>query len=291
MRAYNHQYATVNGVKLHYVLEGEGEQLVVLLHGWPEFWYSWRNQIEALRPHYQVVALDMRGFNKSEKPREVAAYTQEIVGRDVVELVHYLGYGQAAIIGHDWGGAIAWHIALNYPESVCKLIIMNCPHPAIFIHHLKSNPGQLLRSWYMFFFQIPGLPEFLISLDLKRFFSRAMRDWAVNKSNFTDEVIEKYAEAYSRKGAVRGGINYYRANIRAVRSIQRSRGRKVQAPTLMIWGEDDKALGKELTNDTGRYINNTFRLHFIPHCGHWVQNDCPEEVNSAVLDFLHDADR
>lgn len=284
--AYHHEYASVNGVRLHYVRAGKGTELVVLLHGWPEFWYSWRHQIEALRDRYTVVAVDMRGFNESEKPVKTAAYRQEEVAKDIVDLVAHLGFDKAVIVGHDWGGAVGWHIALYHPDIVSKFIVMNCPNPLVFIDSLKGNPRQVLRSWYMFFFQLPLLPEWVMGLDLRRFFERAFRGMAKNRSNFPDEVIERYVEAYSKPGALTGGVNYYRANIKAARSILRSKGRKVQAPTLMIWGEADVALGKELAEGTERFVDNSCRIHFLPGCSHWVQNDCPEAVNRAMLDFL-----
>jgi len=172
MKDWNHQYANVNGVDLHYVKEGNGDQLVILLHGWPEFWYSWRHQIGPLSKSHTVVAPDMRGFNESGKPKGASNYTQEIVGADIVELVKHLGFEKAVVVGHDWGGAVAWHIALNYPDVVEKFVVINCPHPALFVNNLKSNPRQLFRSWYMFFFQLPVIPEIVMGFNLKQFFTK-----------------------------------------------------------------------------------------------------------------------
>lgn len=286
MENWNHEYAKVNGVRLHYVKEGSGDSLVIMLHGWPEFWYSWRHQITALKSKFTVVAPDLRGFNLSGKPDGIKSYTQEEVAKDIVALIGHLGFKKAVVVGHDWGGAIAWHIALNYPDLVEKFVVMNCPHPAIFIKNIKSNPSQLLRSWYMFFFQLPYVPELAMNFDLKRFFVKAFRDWSYHKENFSDVILEKYVEAYQQKGALTGGINYYRANIRAVREEKQHQNRKVTAPTLMIWGEGDKALGTELIDGTEKYIDNSFKVHRIKECSHWVQNDCWEEVNSVLLDFL-----
>ena len=286
MKDWNHNYAQINGIHLHYVQEGKGDQLIVMLHGWPEFWYCWKNQIEAFSPQYTVVAPDLRGFNESEIPSDLSAYTQDIVGKDIVELIRHLGFEKVILVGHDWGGAIAWHIALNYPDLVEKFIVLNCPHPALFIKNIRSNPFQLLRSWYMFFFQLPLIPEFLMSINRKEFFTRIFRGWALNESNFPDEVIEKYVEAYSRKGTLTGGVNYYRANIRAVRSIAQSKSRRVKAPTLVIWGDNDVVLGTELIDGTEKYIDNTFTVKRISGASHWVQNDCPEEVNKTMLEFM-----
>ncbi|MEZ5007465.1 MAG: alpha/beta hydrolase [Chitinophagales bacterium] len=143
-----------------------------------------------------------------------------------------------------------------------------------------------MKSWYMFFFQLPYIPEFVMNFNLKQFFIKAFRDWSYNKENFGDADIQKYVEAYEQEGAVTGGINYYRANISAVRKEKEHQNRKVKAPTLMIWGDGDKALGTELVKGTEKYIDNTFQLHRIKECSHWVQNDCPEEVNEVLLDFL-----
>lgn len=289
MYDWNHEYAELNGINIHYVKEGNGKTLVVLLHGWPEFWYSWRHQIIALKEEFTVVAPDMRGFNLSDKPENLKAYEQGEVAKDVVELVKHLGFAKAVIVGHDWGGAIAWNVALTYPEIVEKFVVMNCPHPGIFIKNLKSNPFQLLKSMYMFAFKIPMVPELLMGLNLKKFFEHFFREWALNKENFPDEDLDKYVDAYTREGAKTGGFNYYRANtsFEAIKASASTKGRKVKAPTLMIWAEGDKVLGTELVDGTEKYIDAEFKVHRIPNCSHWVQNDCPEEVNKAMLDFLN----
>ncbi len=287
MKKWNHKYAEVNGIHLHYVKEGEGDELIVFLHGWPEFWYTWRNQLKALKGNYTVVAPDMRGFNLSEKPKGAKEYTQSKVAKDIVALIEHLGYEKAIIVGHDWGGAIAWHLALNYPDLVAKFVVINCPHPGIFIRHLKSNFDQVLRSWYMFFFLVPVIPELLIGWDLRKFFIKILRDWSLNKEHFTDEVIEEYAKAYRQKDAITSSINYYKAGMSiALGGGGERKNRKVKAPTLMIWGNGDKMLGEELTEGTGEYIDADFTLHVIQNCSHWVQSDCPDEVNAVLKDFL-----
>ncbi len=285
---FTSNYIQLSEVKLHYIKEGNGNKLVVLLHGWPEFWYSWRLQIPALaEAGFTVVAPDLRGFNLSDKPKGVDQYTMDKVGKDIYELVVKLGFDKAYIVGHDWGGAVAWHIALHYPNLVEKLAVLNCPHPGIFIKNLTSNPAQLLKSWYMLFFQIPFIPEFFISNNLKNFFIKAFRDWSYNKSVFSDEHIGRYVMAYSEPDAVTTSINYYRAGLRLSAKGVSKQSRKVQAPTLMIWGENDRALGKELTEGTEKYIDNTFDLKFIPQCSHWVQQDASTEVNDYLISFFN----
>lgn len=283
-----HKYITVNGVQLHYVQAGKGEKLVVLLHGWPEFWYTWRHQIPALADKFTVVAPDLRGFNDSDKPRGVANYHANVVAKDIVELIAALGFEKAHVVGHDWGGAIAYNIAIQHPEAVDKLVIMNAPHPAIFMKALVSNPRQLMRSYYMFLFQLPWLPEKLIGRDLTTFFYKAFRGWCYNKDAFTPEDIQEFVNAYSKPGALESSINYYRAGIR-LGPREASKGtlnKKIQSKTLVIWGEGDKALGKELTYNMDKYFDNGYDVVYIPNCSHWVQNDCPDEVNTHMLQFL-----
>lgn len=283
---FKSNYIQLDKVKLHYIEEGSGDKVIFLLHGWPEFWYSWRFQIPALvEAGFRVFAPDLRGFNLSDKPKTLEAYSLENVGKDIVQFIEKLDIKKAHIVGHDWGGALAWHLGLHYPEKVEKLAVLNSPYPAIFYKHLRSNPSQLFKSWYMLFFQIPVLPEFLLKLNLSFFFKKALRDWAYNKAAFSDEVIDKFVEAYSQENAMKSSINYYRAGLR-FSSAKKEKGRKIQSPTLLIWGENDKALGKDLTIGTENYINNTFELKFIPQCSHWVQQDAPDLVNKYLVAFF-----
>ena len=278
-----HKFANVNGIRLHYVEQGKGE-LVILLHGWPEFWYCWRKQIPELAKHFHVVAPDLRGYNESDKPKGVAAYSIENVTKDVTELIKVLGYQKATIISHDWGGAVGWQLGMEHPEVVNKLIIMNSPHPSIMRKHLAENPMQKKRSAYMLFFQIPFLPELFLRLTLKKTLTESFRGWAHNKNAFTDEDIAQYVEAMKKPDALTSSLNWYRAAYRG-----RGKGgskKTVSVPTLIIWGENDKALGKELTYDMDKYFNAPFVIKYISKCSHWVQNEYPELVNKYILDFL-----
>jgi pimeloyl-ACP methyl ester carboxylesterase len=154
-----HHFAQVNGINLHYTKQGKGKKLVVLLHGWPEFWYSWRYQIPALAEDFTVIAPDLRGFADSDKPLDIKEYHPSIVASDIAKLIASLGFEKAFIVGHDWGGAIAWAFASYYPDLTEKLVVLNCPHPQLFVKALSSNMEQIKKSWYMFFFQIPKVPE------------------------------------------------------------------------------------------------------------------------------------
>lgn len=278
-----HHYITVNNIRLHYVAEGSGK-LLILLHGFPEFWYAWRHQIPALSPYFKVVAPDMRGYNLSDKPRGVAQYTIDQLAADVKELITALGEKSAFIVGHDWGGAVAWAVAHYYPNMVEKLAILNMPHPAEMRKHLlQFNRAQWKKSWYILYFQLPYLPEKSISRNLTLFFERALRGWAMRKEAFTDQDIAKYVAAFAQPQTLTATINYYRA---AIRYIQRFRFEGILSmPVLMLWGENDKALGKELTIDTPQHCER-LSLRYVPQCSHWIQHDYPELVNGYLLNFF-----
>lgn len=307
-----HRLVDTNGVRLHCAVAGQGP-LVVLLHGFPESWASWRHQIAALAPHFRVVAPDLRGYNESEKPESVSAYAlPELVG-DVAGLVTAFGERQAVVVGHDWGGAIAWTAAMERPEIVRRLVILNCPHPALFIRHLHENPRQLLRSAYMLAFQIPWLPERVLGLRRGWLIAEAVRRSSVRRDTMTPEVLEAIRDAASRPGALRAGLNYYRALRRrpdAPTAYPRWLRRflwgdrppagvretladwpKVTAPTLVIWGENDVALDRRLTLGMEALVAGPLQVKYIPLCGHWVQQEQPEVVNGHLLDFLSDLAR
>lgn len=279
--SWQHQYITTNGVKLHYVTQGEGS-LMLMLHGFPEFWYSWRHQIPEFAKNYKVVALDLRGYNDSDKPKNQSAYVMDEFVRDVEGVIKGLGYEKCVLVGHDWGGAIAWNFAYSYPQMVERLIVLNLPHPAKFSEGLRT-PQQLLRSWYMFLFQLPAIPEFLIqSLDYQ-LVETAFKGMAVNKSAITQADINAYKDAAAKRGALTAMLNYYR-NIFEQRMINQNWG-ILEVPTLMIWGENDAALGKELTYGTEAYVKD-LQIKYIPNCSHWVQQEEPQLVNQYIREFL-----
>ena len=280
--SWQHAYITTNGVKLHYVTQGEGD-LMLMLHGFPEFWYSWRHQIPEFAKDYKVVALDLRGYNDSDKPADKSAYVMDEFILDVEGVIKGLGYDKCILVGHDWGGAIAWNFAYAHPEMVERLIILNLPHPAKFAEGMR-NPQQLLRSSYMFFFQIPWLPEFLIQSSDYQPIETAIKGMAVNKSAFSKEDLEAYKDAAAKRGAMTATLNYYR-NIFQQRMTSQDWS-VLEVPTLMIWGEKDTALGKELTYGTEAYVRD-FKIKYIPDCSHWVQQEKPELVNQYMREFLN----
>lgn len=276
-----HEYIMTNGVKLHYVTQGSGP-LMLMLHGFPEFWYSWRHQIPEFAQYFQVVALDLRGYNDSDKPQDQSAYVMDELLKDVEGVIQGLGYDKCILVGHDWGGAIAWYFAYAHPEMVERLIILNLPHPAKFAQGLRTYQ-QLLRSWYVFLFQLPWLPELLLQFSDYDAIQKAIQGTAVNQSAFTPADIDAYKNAAAKRGATTAMLNYYRNIFRDLFS-QKNWG-ILAVPTLMIWGENDTALGKELTYDTAAYVND-FKIKYITNCGHWVQQEEPDLVNQYMRDFL-----
>src|SRR5581483_11561431 len=212
--ALEHRFVDTNGIRLHCAVDGNGP-LVILLHGFPECWYSWRHQIAALAPRFRVVAPDLRGYNESDKPKGVAAYALAELVADVRGLIDAFGERDAVIVGHDWGGAIAWTFAMEHPEATRRLVVMNCPHPAIFTQHLRTNRAQMARSWYMLFFQIPWLPETLLGLNHAWAVGNAIQQSMIRKDALTDDDLARLRDAASRPGALRSAINYYRATFRS----------------------------------------------------------------------------
>jgi pimeloyl-ACP methyl ester carboxylesterase len=278
---WKHEFIATNNIKLHCVTQGKGP-LMLMLHGFPEFWYSWRNQIPEFASDYKVVAVDLRGYNDSEKPKDKSAYVMAEFIQDIKGIIQGFGYKSCVLVGHDWGGAIAWSFAYAYPEMVDKLIVMNLPHPAKFAEGLRTRQ-QLLKSWYIFLFQLPFLPELLIKLSDYRAIYAALQGMAVDKSTFTSSDIQAYKDAAAKPGALTATINYYRNISRGF--LDRPNWDVLQVPTLMIWGENDSALGKELTYGTADYVRD-FKIQYIPNCSHWVQQEQPQLVNRYIRDFL-----
>jgi epoxide hydrolase 4 len=278
-------YAELSETRLHYVEAGEGP-LVVLLHGFPEFWYGWRFQIPALAAAgFRVVAPDMRGYNTSSKPPGVAAYDVDRLAVDVRDLIQERGAQAARVAGHDWGAVVAWVTAMNHPEVVERLAILNVPHPRRFLRAVR-RPRQLARSWYMLFFQLPWLPERTARADGWRFFRVWSLGTAASPGAFTAQDIDRYVEAWSQPGAATATINYYRALFRQSPRRTEARIRVVQAPTLVIWGERDRYLGTELADPDPADVANLERVVRLPGASHWVQHDEPERVNQLLTEFF-----
>ena len=274
----------VNGLNFYCLSEGEGP-LVILLHGFPQFSYAWRHQIPALAKHFRVVAPDLRGYGKTEKPEGVENYAMHHLVEDIAELIRTLGYAKVHLVGHDWGGGIAWRVAQEHPELIDKLVILNAPFPQIFFKALRSNWDQMRKSWYMFFFQIRGLPETLFKLRSKKIVKQVLQGTGARKGTFTDEDIKIYTEQLEKPGAFKAALNYFKAAFHA--KPPKGSG-QITVPTLLIWGEKDQALGKDLTVGMEKYFTNTLQIEYLPDASHWVMEEEPEKVNSLILRFLTD---
>ena len=279
-------YATVNGVRLYYAKAGDGEQLVVLLHGFPEFWYSWRHQLIALSEEYTVVAPDMRGYNLSDKPPNKADYVIDELVADIVGLIKHFGREKAAVIGHDWGASVAWALAMKKPEVLWKLGALQVP--PIPIWKRNQTMKQFLASWYMFFFQIPALPEWLFRLNNYGFMAASLKNSTAEKDVFSDKEIARYINSWSEPGAVTAMLNYYRANIRKRMFGNNQMPPQINVPTLFIYGEKDKAVLPSTVAGVGDMISGPFQEHRIPNSGHWVQQEARDEVTAVLQKFLAD---
>jgi pimeloyl-ACP methyl ester carboxylesterase len=277
---WTHREAIVNNVRLHWVEAGEGPP-VLLLHGFPEFWYEWRHQLPAVaQMGFRAVAPDLRGYNLSEKPGGVSAYRIEQLVGDVQGLIRHLGVERAHVVGHDWGGLVAWWLAMMAPERVDRLVIINAPHPQAFRRELMT-PDQMLRSWYAAAFQVPLLPEAAFRANGFAMLQKIFRASSVRPGAFTDEDIRRYQEAAARPGAIEAMINYYRAAARNPSPPTRT----IPHPTLLIWGEQDQALSIRLTEGLEPWVPD-IRVERIPDVSHWVPAEAPDRVNALLSGFL-----
>ncbi|HYG62808.1 MAG TPA: alpha/beta hydrolase [Thermoanaerobaculia bacterium] len=273
-----------NGIHLHAVEAGPADgPLVVFLHGYPEFWYAWRKQIAPFAAAgFRVLAPDLRGYNLSDKPKGISSYRIDHVARDVLGLIDEAGRDKAFIAGHDWGGVAAWWLGMAHPDRVEKLGLLNIPHPAVARQHILKNGKQRRRSWYIFFFQLPWLPERAFKARNFTFAAKSLRGSA-RRGTFTDEDLARYREAWRQPGAARSMLNWYRAAPWAPTAKLPSQ--RVTVPTLLLWGAKDIALGRELAQPSIDRCDDG-RLVFIEEAGHFVQHEEPERVNGMLGDFF-----
>ncbi len=283
LQTWQHRTIITNGIRMHYVLEGEENNgpLIVLLHGFPEFWYSWRHQILFLAEQgYTVVAPDLRGYNDTDKPR--TGYDVPTLLRDIEGLIKGIGQEKAIIVGHDWGGVLAWAFAMRYPQITRRLIVLNAPHPQAFQRELRTIQ-QLRKSWYVFFFQLPWLPEAILKANHAQAIGKAIYESAVQKSAFPPDVLLQYQAAMSKPGALTASLNYYRQIMRRGYGIGTET--IIQVPTLLIWGTQDTALDTALTYGLESWVPK-IQVRRIATSGHWVQQEQPDEVNNLMQKFL-----
>jgi pimeloyl-ACP methyl ester carboxylesterase len=278
-----HEIVRGDGVDLHVAVAGDGPP-IVLLHGFPENWRSWRHQFAALiEAGFSVWAPDLRGYNRSERPAQQEAYHMRHLLADVAAVVRATGCSRAHICGHDWGGVIAWTFASVFPAMVDKLVICNAPHPAVYLRSVW-RPSQLYRSWYVVFFLVPRLPERVLSARdfaaVRRMFSRM----PARPRTFSAGEIDAYVAALAVPGALSAALNYYRANAR-IGGIGMAGSARIVAPTLVLWGERDPALATVQLAGIDNVVPDV-RIVRFPDVGHWVQNEAPAEVNAALAAFL-----
>jgi epoxide hydrolase 4 len=256
-----------------------------MLHGFPEFWYSWRHQLPALAAAgYRAIAPDLRGYNESDKPPGVASYRSDKPVGDVAGLIESLGAGPAVVVGHDWGGVVAWLLVMRRPDLVRGLVVLNAPHPATFLREL-SHARQFLRSWYMFFFQLPWFPEALLRFQNFRMLGHAFRAEPRHSDAFTSEDVRQYKQALAKPGALTAAINYYRAAFRYRREAEQT-FRPVRGPALVIWGDRDCYLNPHVLDGLPAWAPDA-QLVRLPNASHWVQNDEPDTVNRLLVEFAN----
>ncbi len=285
-------YADVNGVRIHYVATGKGK-LIIFLHGFPEFWYAWKSQLEDLGRDHLAVAPDMRGYNLSSKPPEVDQYKIELLVEDVRALAEHLGKKKFVLVGHDWGGAVAWAFAAVHPDYLERLVIINAPHPSVFQRELENNPAQQKASEYMLFFRSPQA-EPALSADNFASLVAAVLGEGLKRGFITESDRKKYVDASSQPGALTGGLNYYRAAgvgppisdgqpasgiSSTIPSFQ------VKVPTLVIWGERDIYLLTSNLDGLEQFVPN-LTVKQVPDGSHWVVHEKPALVNQWIRDFL-----
>jgi pimeloyl-ACP methyl ester carboxylesterase len=285
-----HKHVEVNGIQLHYVTAGSGP-LLLLLHGFPEFWYSWRQQIERFSTHYTVVAPDLRGFNDSDKPSW--GYDADVLLSDVCGIMDALGFRQASVAGHDRGGFLAWAMAILYPHRVDKLVILNTPHPAIQQQALQTTWKMKIKTAALSLLQLPILPEMLFSVGDYALIEWLLRGNLIHKHALRDEEIAYYKDAISKPGALTAALNWYRYSCMHTRLVEQhpafllyqGKSMQVTAPTLMFWSQHEQDTDLALTYTTENYVPD---LHIvtIPNCSHRILHERPDLVNRFMEDFL-----
>lgn len=286
MENLSFQYIQTNGITLHTAVAGpEDGPLVVLLHGFPEFWFGWKKQIEPLTElGYRVAVPDQRGYNLSDKPQDIGSYTLDLLRDDIVGLIGHFGKTSATVIGHDWGGAVAWHLAATKPAYVDKLIVVNIPHPKAMPRVMKRNPLQWARSSYIAFFQLPDLPEKMLAAD----YFKTMVGSLVSTSmpdTFSDEELAAYREAWDQPGALTAMLNWYRAIRRG--NVLQVPAQKIGLPVRIIWGVGDQFLSTELAKESLDFCEDG-ELVLVGEATHWVHHEQAHILNMLIKQFLNE---
>ena len=285
-----HSYVKTNGIKLHCVSSGRvGAPLLLLLHGFPELWYSWRYQIRSFRQQYRVVAVDLRGYGESDKPPQQDQYGVDLLAADITQLVSALGYDSCLLVGHDWGGAVAYQAALKRPDLFEKLIVLSCPLGRVYMEAARRDLATSLKPWYMILFQLPWIPERLLAsndyLILQTIMLSPQHGGLSNGNNLSHYDLQAYLHTYSQQGAFTYPINYYRRIFKKPKHTLVSTTNKIKVPTLVIFGCTDKFFSEQCKMGYEKYIDKVQVL--TVEGSHWLQQDSPEEVNRIMRDFIN----
>ena len=277
----------INGIALHVVLAGPASgKPLIFLHGFPEFWFAWRHQIDHfVSSGYRVIIPDQRGYNLSDKPAGIASYSIDLLARDVVGVLDSVAVPKAFVVGHDWGAGVAWYLAARYSERVTRTAMLSVPHPRVFIKNLITSPAQLRRSWYILFFQLPWLPECILRRRDWALLVGALRDTSP-PGVFSNPDLEQYKKSWARKGALTAMLNWYRAALlRPSKLALDSEASRVKVPALLIWGKKDQFAGEAMARESLQYCDHG-HLEMFETATHWVQHEEPAQVNNLLSQFF-----
>ena len=276
-----------NGIALHVVVAGPASgKPLIFLHGFPEFWFAWRLQIDHfVSLGYRVIIPDQRGYNLSDKPAGIASYSIDLLARDVVGLLDIIADSKAFVVGHDWGAAVTWYLAARYSDRVSRTAILSVPHPRVFIKNLLINPAQLRRSWYTFFFQLPWLPEFILRRRDWALLAEVLQDTSPPRV-FSDPDLEQYKESWARQGALTAMLNWYRAALLCPSKFALdSKASRVKVPALLIWGKNDQFVGEAMATESLQYCDDG-QVEIFETATHWVHHEEPAQVNTLLSEFF-----
>jgi epoxide hydrolase 4 len=278
-----HRRVQTNGIELHVAASGDAHApLLILLHGFPEFWFAWRHYMSRLAAlGLYVVAPDQRGYNLSEKPLRVDAYQLEILADDIAGLASALGRETFQIVGHDWGGSVAWSLATRHPSRLERMVVLNAPHPAIWLRAMRSDPEQRRRSGYVRLLGLPWLPEVLLRLGEYQGVAKAFA--SARPGTFTADILQSYREAWSQPHALTGMLNWYRAIFR--HPMPMPAPGSLSPRCLVLWGDRDPFGISTLAADSAALCAAEGVIH-LPDTGHWLIHDVPETVLGLLRRFL-----
>lgn len=281
---FRERFIETNGVKLHVMEAGPQDgPMILFLHGFPEFWYAWRKQLQYFADKgYLVVAPDQRGYNLSDKPEGVAAYKIDELAKDIIGLIDAYGRKQIFLVGHDWGASVSWWVALKYPERIKKLVILNVPHPKVMAKHVFTDTEQMKKSWYIFYFQIPGAVDHLAASGNYEWVIQLITTSA-NPGAFTSQELEEYRKAFKQPGAFTAMVNWYRAMVQTKQEPPKSFD--VTMPMILMWGEEDVAMLTEMADQSMAYCKEGCLIKF-PGTSHWIQHEQAAKINPLIEDFF-----